>query len=52
MAGSRFAGGIEGQMRGMRTMFPDLHVTIEEVFAEDNNGSPCDNARNQHDTFL
>jgi len=34
--GSRFAGGIEGQMRGMRTMFPDLHMSTDEVFAEGN----------------
>ena len=36
VAGSRFEGGIEGQMRGMRTTFPDLHMSIEEVFAEGN----------------
>jgi predicted ester cyclase len=36
VAGSSFAGGIEGQIRAMRTTFPDLHMSIDEVFAEGN----------------
>jgi predicted ester cyclase len=36
VAGSRFAGGIEGQTRAMRTSFPDLHMSVDEVFAEGN----------------
>jgi len=36
VAGSQFAGGIEGQIRAMRTTFPDLHMSIDEVFAEGN----------------
>jgi predicted ester cyclase len=36
VAGSAFAGGIEGQVWAMRTAFPDLHVSIDEIFAEGN----------------
>ena len=32
--GSMFAGGIEGQLRGMKSPFPDLHHTIDEMIAE------------------
>jgi predicted ester cyclase len=32
--GSRFAGGIEGQIKVMRTGFPDNHIIIEEMLAE------------------
>jgi predicted ester cyclase len=32
--GSMFAGGIEGQMKAMKTAFPDNHFTIEEILAE------------------
>jgi len=34
VAGSRFAGGIEGQIRAMRTSFPDFHMSIDEVLGE------------------
>ena len=34
--GSAFAGGIEGQVRAMRTAFPDLHISIDEIFTEGN----------------
>ena len=34
VAGSMFAGGIEGQMRAMKTAFPDNHFTIDEIVAE------------------
>jgi predicted ester cyclase len=33
--GSRFAGGIAGQMQSMRTAFPDNHITIDDLVAED-----------------
>jgi predicted ester cyclase len=32
--GSRFAVGIEGQMKNMKTAFPDNHFTISEMLAE------------------
>jgi len=32
---SRFALGIAGQMQSMRTAFPDNHLTIDELLAED-----------------
>jgi len=32
---SRFALGIAGQLRSMRTAFPDNHFTIDELLAED-----------------
>lgn len=32
--GSMFAGGIEGQIRAMRTAFPDNVLTIEDIVAE------------------
>jgi predicted ester cyclase len=34
ISGSAFAGGIEGQVKAMRTAFPDFHMSIEEVFGE------------------
>jgi len=34
--GSAFGAGIEGQVRGMKTAFPDLHMSIDEIFAEGN----------------
>jgi len=33
--GSRFATGIAGQMQSMRVAFPDNHLTIDELLAED-----------------
>ena len=32
--GSMFAGGIEGQIKAMKTAFPDLHFTIDDIVAE------------------
>jgi len=32
--GSMFAGGIEGQVRSMKTAFPDLHFTVEYMICE------------------
>jgi predicted ester cyclase len=32
--GSMFAGGLEGQVRAMKTAFPDNHLTVEEIVAE------------------
>ena len=32
--GSMFAGGIEGQIKAMKTAFPDNHFTIDDMFAE------------------
>jgi predicted ester cyclase len=34
VAGSLFAGGIEGQIKAMKTAFPDNHFTIEDILAE------------------
>ena len=34
IAGSAFAGGISGQVRAMKTAFPDLRMTIDEIVAE------------------
>jgi len=34
--GSMFAGGIEGQIRAMKSAFPDNHFTIDEIIAEGN----------------
>jgi predicted ester cyclase len=36
VAGSMFAGGIEGQIRAMKTAFPDNHFTVDEIVAEGN----------------
>jgi len=36
VAGSLFAGGIEGQVKARKTAFPDLHFTIEDMIAEGN----------------
>ena len=36
VAGSMFAGGIEGQIKAMKAGFPDNHLTIDEIFAEGN----------------
>jgi len=36
VTGSLFARRIEGLMRAMRTTFPDLHMSIDEVFGEGN----------------
>jgi predicted ester cyclase len=41
VAGSPFAGGIEGQIRAMRTTFPDLRMSIDEIFAEGNKVAAC-----------
>jgi predicted ester cyclase len=32
--GSMFAGGIVGQFMSMKTAFPDIHFTIDEMIAE------------------
>jgi predicted ester cyclase len=34
VAGSRFAGGFAGQVTAMRTAFPDLQWTIDDLFAD------------------
>jgi predicted ester cyclase len=34
VAGSMFAGGIEGQIKAMKTSFPDNHLTIDDILAE------------------
>ena len=34
VAGTIFAGGIEGQIKVMKTAFPDNHFTIDEILAE------------------
>ncbi len=34
--GSMFAGGIEGQIKAMKTAFPDNHFTIDDILAEGN----------------
>jgi predicted ester cyclase len=36
VAGSMFAGGIEGQIKSMKTAFPDIHFTVDEILAEGN----------------
>ncbi len=36
VAGSMFAGGVEGQVKAMKTAFPDNHFTIDAMLAEDN----------------
>jgi predicted ester cyclase len=32
--GSMFAGGIAGQVKSLKTAFPDYHLTVEYMFAE------------------
>jgi predicted ester cyclase len=32
--GSMFAGGIEGQIKTMKTAFPDIHLKVDEMMAE------------------
>jgi predicted ester cyclase len=32
--GSMFAGGIEGQIKAMKSAFPDMHLTIDDILAE------------------
>jgi predicted ester cyclase len=34
--GSMFAGGIEGQVKAMKTAFPDIHFTVDDIFAAGN----------------
>ena len=34
VAGSMFAGGIEGQIRAMKMAFPDIHFTVDDIFSE------------------
>ena len=34
ITGSMFAGGIEGQVKSMRTAFPDIHFTVDDIFSE------------------
>ena len=36
VAGSMFAGGIEGQIKAMKTAFPNHHMTIDDMLAEGN----------------
>ncbi len=36
VAGSMFAGGIVGQIEAMKTSFPDIRLTIDEMIAEGN----------------
>jgi predicted ester cyclase len=36
VAGSMFAGGIEGQIKAMKMAFPDNHFTIDDILAEGN----------------
>ena len=36
LAGSMFAGGIEGQFKAMRTAFPDIRFTVEDMLSEGN----------------
>ena len=36
VAGSMFEGGIDGQVKAMKTAFPDNHLTIDEILAEGN----------------
>ena len=34
--GSMFAGGIESQIKAIKTALPDYHLTIDNIFAEGN----------------
>ena len=36
VAGSMFAGGLEGQIKAMKTPFPDLSFTVDSMLAESN----------------
>ena len=36
VAGSMFAGGIEGQIKVIKMAFPDNRLTIDDIFAEGN----------------
>ena len=36
VAGSMFAGGLEGQIKAMKTAFPDLHLAVDDIVAEGN----------------
>ena len=36
VAGSMFAGGLEGQIKAMKTPFPDLRFAVDSVLAESN----------------
>ena len=36
IAGSAFAGGIVGQIKGMKTAFPDQHFSVDTILAEGN----------------
>lgn len=36
IAGSMFANGLEGQIRSIRTAFPDFRIVINEIIAEGN----------------
>jgi predicted ester cyclase len=36
IAGSAFAGGIAGQVKAMKTTFPDLRMSIDTILAEGN----------------
>jgi len=34
VAGSMFAGGIEGQIKAMKMAFPDIQLTVDDIFSE------------------
>ena len=36
IVGSMFAGGIEGQIKSIKTAFPDIQFTVDEILAEGN----------------
>jgi predicted ester cyclase len=36
VAGSMFAGGIEGQIKAMKTAFPDIQLTVDDILSEGN----------------
>ena len=36
VVGSMFAGGLVGQIKAMKTAFPDLHQSIDDIFADGN----------------
>jgi predicted ester cyclase len=36
VAGSMFAGGIEGQVKAMKTAFPDIQFTVDDTLSEGN----------------
>jgi predicted ester cyclase len=36
VAGSMFAGGLEGQVKAMKTAFPDIQFTVDDILSEGN----------------